>query len=70
MQRLQAYQYEILPKRRAAAPHGARLWRGVRARFVFNKALALQKERYERGEKKLSYYAGLCQLLTQWRERH
>src|SRR6202790_5383030 len=35
-------------------------------RFVFNKALALQKERYERGEKKLSY-AGLCQLLTQWR---
>jgi putative transposase len=35
-------------------------------RFVFNKALALQKERYERGEKKLGY-AGLCKLLTEWR---
>jgi putative transposase len=33
---------------------------------VFNKALALQKERYERGEKKLGY-AGLCKLLTEWR---
>jgi putative transposase len=28
--------------------------------------LALQKERYERGEKKLGY-AGLCKLLTEWR---
>jgi hypothetical protein len=35
-------------------------------RFVFNKALALQKARYEHGEKKLGY-AGLCKLLTQWR---
>ena len=35
-------------------------------RFVFNKALALQKERYEQGEKKLGY-AGLCKLLTEWR---
>lgn len=35
-------------------------------RFVFNKALALQKERYERGEKKLGY-AGLCKELTGWR---
>lgn len=32
-------------------------------RFVFNKALALQKDRYERGEKKLGY-AGLCKQLT------
>jgi len=30
-------------------------------RIVFNKALALQKERHERGEKKLGY-AGLCKL--------
>ena len=29
-------------------------------------ALALQKERYEQGEKKLGY-AGLCKLLTEWR---
>ena len=35
-------------------------------RFVFNKALALQKERHEHGEKKLGY-AGLCRALTQWR---
>jgi putative transposase len=35
-------------------------------RFIYNKALALQKERYERGEKKLGY-AGLCKLLTEWR---
>ena len=35
-------------------------------RIVFNKALALQKERHERGEKKLGY-AGLCKLLTGWR---
>ena len=63
MQRLQAYQYEILPngeqQRRMRRTAGS-------CRFVFNKALALQQERYERGEKKLSY-AGLCQWLTQWR---
>ena len=35
-------------------------------RFVFNRALALQKERHERGEKTLGY-AGLCKLLTAWR---
>jgi len=35
-------------------------------RFVFNKALALQKERYAQGETKLGY-AGLCQQLTDWR---
>lgn len=35
-------------------------------RFVYNKALALQKVRYEQGEKKLGY-AGLCKLLTEWR---
>ena len=35
-------------------------------RFVFDKALALQKERYEQGEKKLGD-AGLCKLLTEWR---
>jgi putative transposase len=33
---------------------------------VFNKALALQKERFDRGEKKLGY-AGLCKMLTEWR---
>jgi len=63
MQRLQAYKYEIRPngeqERRMRRCAGS-------CRFVFNKALALQKKRYERGEPKLSY-AGLCKLLTQWR---
>ena len=35
-------------------------------RFVFNKALAMQKALYEQGEKKLGY-AGLCKVLTGWR---
>jgi putative transposase len=35
-------------------------------RFVFNRGLALQQERYQLGEKKFGY-AGLCKLLTQWR---
>ncbi len=35
-------------------------------RFVFNKALALQKERFEAGENRLGY-AGLCKALTAWR---
>ena len=35
-------------------------------RFVFNKALALQQQRHEQGEKKLSY-AELCKALTEWK---
>jgi len=35
-------------------------------RYVFNRALALQKERYAEGQKKLGY-AELCRRLTQWR---
>jgi putative transposase len=38
----------------------------VSNRFVFNKALAMQKVLYERGEKKLSY-AGLCKELAAWK---
>ena len=36
-------------------------------RFVFNKALALQKECHEQGETKLGY-AQLCKLLTEWKQ--
>ena len=47
MIRRQAYRYELLPdgdqRRRMRRFAGS-------CRFVFNKALALQKERYERGE--------------------
>jgi putative transposase len=63
MQRLQAYKYQLLPN--GEQQQRMRRFAGS-CRFVFNQALALQQERYERGEKKLGY-AGLCQLLTQWR---
>lgn len=35
-------------------------------RYVFNRALALQKERYAAGDKHLSY-ADLCKHLTAWK---
>jgi putative transposase len=63
MQRLQAFKYELMP----TGEQQRQMRRFVGScRFVFNKALALQKERYERGEKKLGY-AGLCKELTAWR---
>ena len=63
MQRLQAFKYELMPN--GEQQRQMRRFAGS-CRFVFNKALALQKERYEQGEKKLGY-AGLCKLLTEWR---
>ncbi|AKX52940.1 RNA-guided endonuclease InsQ/TnpB family protein [Thiopseudomonas alkaliphila] len=63
MRRLQAYKYELRPD--GQQERQMRRFAGS-CRFVFNKALALQKERYEQGEKKLGY-AGLCKLLTEWR---
>src|SRR5690606_28779212 len=63
MQRLQAFKYELMPDGQQAR----QMCRFAGScRFVYNKALALQKERYERGEKKLGY-AGLCKQLTEWR---
>ncbi|MCO5120337.1 MAG: transposase [Burkholderiaceae bacterium] len=63
MKRLQAFKYELMPT--CEQQRQMRRFAGS-CRFVFNKALALQKERYEQGEKKLGY-AGLCKLLTEWR---
>ena len=63
MERLQAYKYELRPD--GQQERQMRRFAGS-CRFVFNKALALQKTRYEQGEKKLGY-AGLCKLLTEWR---
>ncbi|WP_321788701.1 transposase [Burkholderia pyrrocinia] len=63
MQRFQAYKFELRPD--AQQERQMRRFAGS-CRFVFNKALALQKERHEQGEKKLGY-AGLCKLLTEWR---
>jgi putative transposase len=63
MKRLQAFKFEL----RITSTHRRQLYciAGT-CRFIYNKALALQKERYERGEKKLTY-AGLCKQLTLWR---
>lgn len=63
MQRLQAFKYELMPT--GEQERNMRRFAGS-CRFVFNRALALQKERYEQGEEKLGY-AGLCKLLTEWR---
>ena len=63
MQRLQAFQYELIP----TGEHQRLMRRFAGScRFVFNKALALQKDRYAQCEQKLGY-AGLCKLLTEWR---
>lgn len=63
MQRFQSFRYQLMPngeqQRKMIQFAGA-------CRFVYNKALALQMERYERGEKRLGY-VGLCRLLTEWR---
>lgn len=63
MQRLQAYRYELQPN-----GEQQRLMRRFAGscRFVYNKALALQQERHEAGEKKLGY-AALCKALTEWK---
>ena len=63
MQRLQAFKYELMPT--GEQQRQMRRFAGS-CRFVYNKALALQTERHERGEKKLGY-AGLCKELTGWR---
>lgn len=63
MKRLQAFKYELV-----ATGEQQRLMRRFAGacRFVFNKALAMQKTLYEQGEKKL-VYAGLCKTLTEWK---
>jgi putative transposase len=61
--RQQAFKYELMPK--GEQERDMRRFAGA-SRFVFNKALALQKARREQGDKKLNY-AGLCKLLTEWR---
>ncbi len=63
MKRLQAFKYELRPDGQQR-----RLMRRFAGscRFVFNKALALQKARYEQGEKRLNY-AELCKQITEWR---
>jgi putative transposase len=63
MIRLQAFKYEIQPN--GEQQRQMRRFAGS-CRFVFNKALAMQKDRYEQGEKKLGY-TDLCKELTAWK---
>ena len=63
MQRLQAFKFELMPN--GSQARSLRRFAGS-GRFVFNKALALQKDRYACGEKKLGY-ADLCKHVTSWR---
>lgn len=60
---IQSYKYRLLPK--GEHKRKFRMFAGS-CRYVYNKALELQKERYERGEKKLSYF-DLARALTVWR---
>jgi putative transposase len=60
MLRLQAFKYELRPD--GQQERQMRRFAGAR-RFVFKKALALQKLLFDAGSKKLNY-AGLCKELT------
>ena len=63
MNRLQAFKYELMPD--GEQQRAMRRFAGS-CRFVYNKALALQKENHEAGNKFIGY-AGLCKILTGWR---
>jgi putative transposase len=64
MQRLQAFKFLLQPN--GAQERNMRRVAGS-CRFVYNEALALQKARSERGERKLGY-TELCKRLTEWRK--
>jgi len=63
MQRLQAYKYELMPN--GEQQRDMRRFSGA-CRFVFNKALALQKANTQAGEKFIGYVA-MAKRLTDWR---
>jgi putative transposase len=63
MQRLQAYKYELMPD--GEQERDMRRFAGS-CRFVYNKALALQKENHEAGNKFIGYVP-MAKHLTNWR---
>ena len=63
MQRLQAFKFELMPNGEQA--RDMRRFAGA-CRFVFNKALALQKTTFEAGGKFASYFT-MGKWLTEWR---
>ncbi|RQT17026.1 RNA-guided endonuclease TnpB family protein [Burkholderia contaminans] len=63
MRRLQAFKFELMPN--GEQQRDMRRFAGS-CRFVYNKALALQKENYEAGGKFIGYVA-MAKHLTEWR---
>jgi putative transposase len=66
MLRLQAFKFELLPN--GEQTRNLRQFAGS-CRFVYNKALALNIERYEKKDRRLGY-AKLCALLPNWKTEH
>jgi putative transposase len=66
MLRWQAYRFEMMPN--GEQIRMLRQFAGS-CRFVYNKGLALNRERYTKKEKHLGY-AGLCALLPAWKIEH
>jgi putative transposase len=66
MLRLQAYKFELMPN--GEQTRNLRRFAGS-CRFAYNKALALNTERYARKGKRLGY-AALCALLPAWKAEH
>ena len=66
MLRVQGYKFEALPT--GEQLRNLRRFAGS-CRFVYNKALALNKQRYENKGKRLGY-AGMCALLPSWKTAH
>lgn len=65
MEILQAYKFQLRPK--TGQESLMRRFAGC-CRFVWNKALALEKETYEADKKRLGYYA-LAGKLRDWKKR-
>jgi transposase len=66
MLRRQGFPFELLPKGQETR-HLQRF--AGSCRLVYNKALPINKERYEKKEKRLGY-AELCALLPSWKREH
>lgn len=63
-ERLQAFKYELMPN---GEQHLGMLRFAGSCRFVYNKALAMEQERYKEGEKRLRYI-GTSSLLPPWKK--
>jgi transposase len=66
MLRRQGFQFELMPN--GQETRQLRQFAGS-CRFVYNKALAINTQRYEKKEKRLGY-TELCALLPGWKKEH